>query len=193
MSELKSLAGKMLKIMAEVGYVQKEGTNAFHNYKYAKEADVVEKVRAALINHGVFAFGSAVNKGMQQYQNQKGVTQFLVSVDYKMTFVDVDSGEQYEATFPGDGADTGDKGVYKAITGGEKYALLKTFLISTGDDPEKEEPAPKGKPTKTGDWGDKISNSAKADELRSVYKEMSEDQREAWADEVAAKRKEFGV
>ena len=193
MGELKSLAAKMLKIMAEVGYVQKEGTNAFHNYKYAKEADVVEKVRAALINHGVFAFGSAVNKGTKEYLNQKNVTQFLVSVDYKMTFVDVDSGEQYEATFPGDGADSGDKGVYKAITGAEKYALLKTFLISTGDDPEKEEPAEKAKITKTGDWGTQIAACASADDLRTVFKAMPADQREAWAVEVKAKRSEYGV
>ena len=30
----------------------------------------------------------------------------------------------------------GDKGIYKAITGANKYALLKTFLLETGDDPE---------------------------------------------------------
>jgi hypothetical protein len=31
-----------------------------------------------------------------------------------------------------------DKGVYKALTGSEKYFLMKAFLIPTGDDPEKE-------------------------------------------------------
>jgi hypothetical protein len=30
----------------------------------------------------------------------------------------------------------GDKGIYKAITGANKYALLKPFLLETGDDPE---------------------------------------------------------
>ena len=30
----------------------------------------------------------------------------------------------------------GDKGIYKAITGANKYALLKTFLLEKGDDPE---------------------------------------------------------
>lgn len=198
MSELKSLAAKMLKIMGEVGYVQKEGTNSFQNYKYAKEADVVEKVRASLVRHGVFAFGTAIRKETREYTNQKGATQFLVSVDYHMTFVDAESGERYDAIFSGDGADSGDKGIYKAITGAEKYALLKTFLISTGDDPEKEEPLERAKPEeqpkpeKTGTWGDKIKNSATEAGLRKVYKDMQQDQREAWSEEISARRKEIG-
>lgn len=67
------------------------------------------------------------------------------------------------------------------------------LYIYAGEDLPEGEKAEAHKPTKSGDWGDKISNSANADELRRVYKEMPEDQREAWADEVAAKRKEFGV
>src|SRR4029079_18402967 len=34
--------------------------------------------------------------------------------------------------WPGYGDDAGDKGVYKALTGAEKYLLMKTFLVSTG-------------------------------------------------------------
>ena len=32
----------------------------------------------------------------------------------------------------------GDKGIYKAITGANKYALLKLLQLATGDDPEDE-------------------------------------------------------
>jgi hypothetical protein len=51
----------------------------------------------------------------------------------------------------GEGQDAGDKAVYKAMTGALKYCLLKTFLIPTGDDPERDEtpakpPAPKSAP-----------------------------------------------
>ena len=38
----------------------------------------------------------------------------------------------------GEGADAGDKAPYKAMTGALKYALLQSFLLSTGDDPEDE-------------------------------------------------------
>ena len=35
--------------------------------------------------------------------------------------------------------DAGDKGIYKAIAGAQKYALMKVFMIPTGDDPEADE------------------------------------------------------
>lgn len=46
----------------------------------------------------------------------------------------------------GEGMDTGDKAIYKAITGAQKYVLMKTFLIPTGDDPELEELPQKPQP-----------------------------------------------
>jgi ERF superfamily len=54
------------------------------------------------------------------------------------TFCDVDSGEEVVATAAGQGLDAGDKAPYKAMTGALKYALLQTFLLATGDDPEDE-------------------------------------------------------
>ena len=38
----------------------------------------------------------------------------------------------------GQGLDTGGKAPYKAMTGALKYALLQSFLLATGDDPEDE-------------------------------------------------------
>jgi hypothetical protein len=46
------------------------------------------------------------------------------------------TGETLDYPWMGWGVDPGDKGGYKAITGAEKYFLMKTFLIPTGDDPE---------------------------------------------------------
>ena len=46
---------------------------------------------------------------------------------------------------------------------------------------------------KTGDWGAQIAACASADDLRTVFKAMPADQREAWAAEVKAKRSEYGV
>jgi hypothetical protein len=74
------------------------------------------------------------------YQTQSGMTMWLTTVTVDGTWLDGDTGESLPAqTFIGYGADTGDKGVYKAMTGCEKYMLMKTFLISTGDDPESDE------------------------------------------------------
>jgi hypothetical protein len=50
----------------------------------------------------------------------------------------VDSGEEIVAKVAGQGLDSGDKAPYKAMTGALKYALLQSFLLATGDDPEDE-------------------------------------------------------
>jgi hypothetical protein len=50
----------------------------------------------------------------------------------------VDSGEEIVAKVAGQGLDVGDKAPYKAMTGALKYALLQSFLLATGDDPEDE-------------------------------------------------------
>ena len=65
------------------------------------------------------------------------------AVTYK--FVDIESGESIGDFACGQGADKGDKGVYKAITGAIKYVYMKTFNIPTGDDPEKNDRKPEKK------------------------------------------------
>jgi hypothetical protein len=51
-------------------------------------------------------------------------------------FIDGETGEELVFHSEGEGQDAGDKGIYKAITGAQKYALMKAFMIPTGDDPE---------------------------------------------------------
>jgi hypothetical protein len=51
-------------------------------------------------------------------------------------FTVTDGAEERQFVMIGEGEDSGDKATYKAMTGAQKYALLKLFLISTGDDPE---------------------------------------------------------
>jgi ERF superfamily. len=54
-------------------------------------------------------------------------------------FVNIDKPEEYiDIKTYGDGLDTGDKAPGKAMTYGDKYALMKGYKISTGDDPDKE-------------------------------------------------------
>ena len=62
----------------------------------------------------------------------------------EFTFIDAETGETESFTVVGEGQDSGDKAVYKALTGATKYALMKTFLIPTGDDPERDEEEPGG-------------------------------------------------
>jgi len=68
----------------------------------------------------------------------RGETTRMAQVVMAYTFADVDSGEEIVAKVAGQGLDPGDKAPYKAMTGALKYALLQSFLLATGDDPEDE-------------------------------------------------------
>lgn len=127
----KNINKKLAAVISDGLSVGKTGFNNFHKYKYVTEADVVEAVRKAFIKHGlIYQFSM---------EDVVQLTPELCRSKIKFTIIDVDSGEQYESIVFGDGQDKGDKAVYKSITGAQKYFLLKTLLIATGDDAEADE------------------------------------------------------
>lgn len=118
-----------------VGYVQKKGRNDFQNYNYVTEADVVAQTRKALLEHDIVIIPSVDSVTHDEYGN----TNILVVY----TVYHTPSGENLTFTMAGAGNDrnskgVGDKGIYKALTGCNKYALLKALQLATGDDPEVE-------------------------------------------------------
>ena len=60
----------------------------------------------------------------------------ITTVFVPATFACADTGATYSVSWMGAGADNSDRRLYKAYTGGVKYLLMKTFMISTNDDPE---------------------------------------------------------
>lgn len=59
-------------------------------------------------------------------------------------FTDVESGEALTVKVLRERLDDGDKATYKAMTGALKYALLQSFMLASGDDPEDECAHPAG-------------------------------------------------
>jgi len=128
---MKHLGQKILKIMNDVKFIQKSGFNEEQNYSFVKESDIAAQIREALIKHGVCFLTSVKNSTITPARGG-----YLAKVDIEVTLLDTDSGETFVAGYSGTGLDFGDKAVYMATTGAEKYALLKIFLLETGDDPE---------------------------------------------------------
>ena len=133
---MKNIAAKMVKIMADCAYVQKNGVNSFHGYKFATASDVLEKVNASLVKHNVCSVVNAELIDMKDTMNQNGKTEHIAYVKTTVTLIDVDSGESLTCVALGSGADLGDKSVMKAQTASLKYAYMMTLNIATGDDPE---------------------------------------------------------
>jgi len=141
-----SLIKKLSKIMAETRWVEKKGRNTFFNYDYARETDILDAVRSKLAENSVFVFTSIESMDLRETgkRTRDGSPVNMVTVRTKHTFRDAESGESAEVFGTGSGEDAGDKAVYKAITGAMKYFISKNFLISTGDDPEKDSEADSG-------------------------------------------------
>ena len=140
------------QVMQEVSYVQKNGENKFHGYKYAGEADLLEKLRPALLKAGLILIPS-----VSKTSDVDAHGNVFVTVEYTLAHKDGDVWpEKIRAAGCGNdrakNGSVGDKGVYKALTGANKYLLFKLFQIETGDDPEAndgaayQEPPPPAKP-----------------------------------------------
>ena len=123
------------KVMEGVKHIPKTGRNEFHKYDYATEADIVDHLRPLMAKAGLVMLSSqgAVRDEIQTTGNKP---QTVVRILHTFTFVATEDGSYHTIQVWGEGQDNADKGSYKAFTGAEKYALLKTFLVPTGDDPE---------------------------------------------------------
>ena len=131
----RSLVTKLAEVMVEVGTIPKNGRNDFHKYSYATEADVLRPVQQALGRRNVAIVSSTGEPSWREVQTKNG-PQPVCMLRLKFSIRDGDTGEIIEFEGLGEGADSGDKAICKAMTSAVKYALLKLFLIPTGDDPD---------------------------------------------------------
>lgn len=123
----KNIAKKMVALMKECSYIQKDATNEHFKYRYVSAAAVLEKVNSACAELGLATITTP------KIISTDGK---IATVEVTITVVDCESGETLTLTGIGSGQDTGDKAVMKAQTAALKYAWLMSLQISTGDDPE---------------------------------------------------------
>lgn len=126
-SENKSLLQKLHKIMSEVDFIEKDKTNKHFNYNYVSEYAIKTELHKRLVAHGIL-----FNLNVAEATREGEVT----TAKFSYRFIEVETGQELTGTFVGQGYDSTDKGIWKAVTGAIKYILTSTFLIPTGDDPE---------------------------------------------------------
>lgn len=116
--------------------VGKSGDNKFDKYRYAKLEDYVESTDFALNANGITVITEVVCvETMDVRTTKSGGNEYPVRVKLTVRLLH-SSGQWIECDAYGEGQDRGDKGIYKAITGGRKYALACVFGLVTTDDPE---------------------------------------------------------
>ena len=100
-------------------------------YKVVMHDDVTDLMRPLLVKHGVLRTTSV------EGHTQDGNT---TTVDLLVRYFNIDEPTDYiEVKAFGYGADQQDKGPGKAISYASKYADMKTLMLATGDDPDRED------------------------------------------------------
>ena len=156
----------MAAITSELQTIAKNltvATGKNNSYKAVGERDVLDAVKPLEQKHGVYSYPASrevlesnLLESENTYTDFNGnttVTQkttFMTRIKTVYRFVNVDDPEDYiETTTFAEGIDAQDKGSGKAMTYGDKYALMKAYKISTGDDPD-QDPSVEGNYQKKG-------------------------------------------
>ncbi len=134
---------KMSAITAELQTVGKnltvgEGKN---KYKAVSERDILDAVKPIEAKHGVYSYPysrEVLESNMLETDTQYGTkTSFMSRIKTVYRFVNIEKPDDYiETTTFAEGIDSQDKGSGKAMTYADKYALMKAYKISTGEDPD---------------------------------------------------------
>ena len=129
---MKQVLAALINVANSIKYVQKKGYNDFQKYSYVTEADVINTVRPAMLKEGLMIMPSVQTVEHDDNGNTHVVVNYTVFHE---------SGDSISFTCAGSGNDrnskgVGDKGIYKALTGANKYALLRLLQLATGDDAE---------------------------------------------------------
>jgi len=136
-------------IYGAVGYVQKERKQGL-NYSFASESALIEALRPAMVAAGVTVrvvglsdvAHEAITVGKSESVMQR--TTLVATV----RFAHAPSATHVDVVAAGEGMDSGDKSSNKAMTCALKYALRQTFLIETGDDPDRDTVEPEQRPAR---------------------------------------------
>ena len=113
------------------------------SYKAVSERDILDAVKPIENECGIFSYPIArriLSEEVQERKNQYGTRlELFLRIETIYRFVNVDDPEDYiDMTTYADGIDSGDKATGKAMTYADKYALMKAYKISTGEDPDQE-------------------------------------------------------
>ena len=134
---------KVNKVMSEISYLQKTAKVGSGSYGYTAltHDHVTSSIQPLMVKYGLVAETSMINSVFNRYEvkTRKGDIQdrYDVQCDAKVTIVNIDEPtERFSVTASAQGFDPQDKASGKAYSMATKYALLKLFMLASGDDEE---------------------------------------------------------
>lgn len=113
-----------------------------NKYKAVGEADVLKAVKPLEAKYKVYSYPAnrtIIESGQIESITYKGEVKknLFERIEVTYRFVNMEDPKEYiDIISYGDGIDSQDKSVGKAMTYADKYALLKAYKIITGEDPD---------------------------------------------------------
>lgn len=136
-AKLQAKKNFLRKLLGTKGVLKRGAQNDYDHYKYFSEAQYKELFTELFSDSKLeLKFNELSYDTFDGTGNQKNGRR--VKLEFKLT--DCETGFYETTTITGEALDKGDKAGYKAYTGALKYYLADTFMVATGDDPEKDSP-----------------------------------------------------
>ena len=178
---------KMSLITEEIGVIEKGLTveiNKTRSYKAVSERDVLDGVKPIEKKYRVYSYPikrevidrDTLVKESEYDGNITRTNTLFMRIETTYRFVNIDNPSEFiETIVYGDGLDTGDKAPGKAMTYADKYALMKAYKLSTGDDADKEASPENGYKKATKQVGNAKISPKQIDILLEYYKDENLD------------------
>lgn len=159
------------------------------SYKAVGERDVLDAVKPLEKKYRIYSYPASRTDLCLNIENKN-----VIRITTVYRFVNIDKPDEYiDITSYGDGIDSGDKATGKAMTYADKYALMKAYKISTGDDPDQEaSPEPQeavATAEQVAEIRSLVDSQREARILKAYKKEKLEDVREVDAQAILRKLK----
>lgn len=162
-AKLQKKKNALRKALKEKGVLYKGAYNKYDDYQYFSEAQYKELFTELFSKYGLELKFTELDyttfEGSEKRANGR-----MPRLEFNL--IDVDTGFFETTVITGEGIDKGDKAGYKAYTGALKYYLADTFMVATGDDPEKDSPDNK--------MNDKKPSKASPKQLELINKLVSD-------------------
>lgn len=153
MAQIHELIGKA---MSEIGAIGKDSKNTQQGFMYRGIDAVYNALNPVMSKYGLFICPEVLGMNREERTNKNGTVIIYTVLTVKYTIFAPD-GSNITLTVMGEGMDTGDKGVNKAMSIAMKYAMFQLFFIPTEElkDPDSESfsditPKPRQTPVTSG-------------------------------------------
>lgn len=133
-STVPNIYQKIWGIMNELDYIQKGKKEAVigpQQYRFVSHDQVTAAIHPLLVKYRMVIIPT-----VEEIRQETNRTVVKLAVVFRNIDVPEDCFVSYHYGY---GIDGGDKGPGKAVSYAYKYALLKTFCLETGDDPDKDQ------------------------------------------------------